>query len=130
MHFVQRKVGFVQARRASGQLVSGSVRRRCVSGSRPFRALRPAQPPGRRNSAQSGRVARCRAKKQQEREMDQADIKSRESNGTKKTTLDAVVIGAGIAGLYQLYRMRQLGLKVRAFEAGSGVGGTWYWNRY
>ena len=62
--------------------------------------------------------------------MDQAEIKSRESNGTKKTTLDAVVIGAGIAGLYQLYRMRQLGLKVRAFEAGSGVGGTWYWNRY
>ena len=43
---------------------------------------------------------------------------------------DAVVIGAGVAGLYQLYKLRQLGLKVRAFEAGSGVGGTWYWNRY
>ncbi|WP_346732849.1 NAD(P)-binding protein [Bradyrhizobium sp. 195] len=57
--------------------------------------------------------------------MDQAEITSR-SNGAKKTTLDAVVIGAGIAGLYQLYRMRQLGLKVRAYEAGSGVGGTWY----
>ena len=62
--------------------------------------------------------------------MDQAEIKSRQSNGTKTTKLDALVVGAGIAGLYQLYRMRQLGLKVRAFEAGSGVGGTWYWNRY
>jgi cation diffusion facilitator CzcD-associated flavoprotein CzcO len=43
---------------------------------------------------------------------------------------DAVVIGAGFAGLYMLHRLRGLGLKVRAFEAGSGPGGTWYWNRY
>ena len=43
---------------------------------------------------------------------------------------DAVVIGAGVSGLYQLYKLRQLGLKVRVFEAGTGVGGTWYWNRY
>ena len=43
---------------------------------------------------------------------------------------DAVVIGAGVTGLYQLYRLRELGLRVRTFEAGSGVGGTWYWNRY
>ncbi len=43
---------------------------------------------------------------------------------------DAIVIGAGVSGLYQLYKLRQLGLKVRAFEAGTGVGGTWYWNRY
>jgi cation diffusion facilitator CzcD-associated flavoprotein CzcO len=43
---------------------------------------------------------------------------------------DAIVIGAGVAGLYQLYRLRELGLRVRAFEAGSSVGGTWYWNRY
>jgi len=43
---------------------------------------------------------------------------------------DAVVIGAGVAGLYQLYRLRELGLRVRVFETGSGVGGTWYWNRY
>jgi cation diffusion facilitator CzcD-associated flavoprotein CzcO len=43
---------------------------------------------------------------------------------------DAVVIGAGIAGMYQLYRLRELGLSVRVFEAGGGVGGTWYWNRY
>jgi cation diffusion facilitator CzcD-associated flavoprotein CzcO len=43
---------------------------------------------------------------------------------------DAVVIGAGVSGLYQLYRLRELGLKARVFETGSGVGGTWYWNRY
>src|SRR3954447_21591180 len=45
-------------------------------------------------------------------------------------TYDAIVIGAGIAGIYQLYRLRQLGLSVRVFETGGGVGGTWYWNRY
>src|SRR5580692_9749587 len=43
---------------------------------------------------------------------------------------DAVIIGAGISGLYQLYRLRELGMRVRVFEAGTGVGGTWYWNRY
>jgi cation diffusion facilitator CzcD-associated flavoprotein CzcO len=43
---------------------------------------------------------------------------------------DAIVIGAGVSGLYQLYRLRQLGLKVRCYEEGGGVGGTWYWNRY
>ncbi len=43
---------------------------------------------------------------------------------------DAIVIGAGVSGLYQLYRLRELGMTVRVFEAGSNVGGTWYWNRY
>src|SRR6266702_8761247 len=43
---------------------------------------------------------------------------------------DAIVIGAGVSGLDQLYRLRELGLSVRCFEDGSGVGGTWYWNRY
>jgi cation diffusion facilitator CzcD-associated flavoprotein CzcO len=43
---------------------------------------------------------------------------------------DAIIIGAGIAGMYQLYRLRELGMRVRVFEAGTGVGGTWYWNRY
>ena len=43
---------------------------------------------------------------------------------------DAVVVGAGLAGLYMLYRLRGLGLSTRVFEAGGGVGGTWYWNRY
>jgi cation diffusion facilitator CzcD-associated flavoprotein CzcO len=43
---------------------------------------------------------------------------------------DVVIIGAGVAGLHQLYRIRQLGLSVRVFDDGGGVGGTWYWNRY
>ena len=46
------------------------------------------------------------------------------------TELDAVVVGAGFAGLFMLHRLRGLGLSVRVFEAGTGVGGTWYWNRY
>ena len=45
-------------------------------------------------------------------------------------TVDAVIVGAGFAGLYMLHRLRGLGLSVRVFEAGKGVGGTWYWNRY
>ena len=43
---------------------------------------------------------------------------------------DAIVIGAGVAGIYQLYKLRNIGMSVRLFEAGTGVGGTWYWNRY
>ena len=43
---------------------------------------------------------------------------------------DAVIIGAGISGMYQLVRLRELGMRVKVFEAGSDVGGTWYWNRY
>lgn len=43
---------------------------------------------------------------------------------------DAIVIGAGLAGMYQLYKLRGLGLSVQGIEAGGDVGGTWYWNRY
>src|SRR5438093_2215647 len=43
---------------------------------------------------------------------------------------DAVIVGAGFAGLYMLYRLRGLGLSARVYEAGGGVGGTWFWNRY
>lgn len=46
------------------------------------------------------------------------------------TVFDAVVVGAGFAGMYMLHRLRGLGFSARVFEAGSGVGGTWYWNRY
>ncbi len=52
------------------------------------------------------------------------------SNQSAAPHFDAIVIGAGVAGLYQLHRLRELGMKVRAFETGTGVGGTWYWNRY
>jgi cyclohexanone monooxygenase len=44
--------------------------------------------------------------------------------------VDVVVVGAGFAGMYALYRLRKLGYSVRVFEAGDDVGGTWYWNRY
>ena len=43
---------------------------------------------------------------------------------------DAVVVGAGFAGMYMLHRLRNAGFAVRVYEAGAGVGGTWYWNRY
>jgi cation diffusion facilitator CzcD-associated flavoprotein CzcO len=43
---------------------------------------------------------------------------------------DVVVIGAGVMGLYALYRLRELGFRVRVYEEAEGVGGTWYWNRY
>ena len=58
----------------------------------------------------------------------------KDANGTGPVgdieQLDAIIIGAGVTGLYQLYCLRQLGMSVRVFEDGDGVGGTWYWNRY
>ena len=44
--------------------------------------------------------------------------------------LDAVIVGAGFAGMYMLHRLRGKGFSARVIEAGKGVGGTWYWNRY
>jgi cation diffusion facilitator CzcD-associated flavoprotein CzcO len=49
-------------------------------------------------------------------------------NGAR--VLDAIVVGAGFAGIYMLYKLREQGLRVRAFDRAGGVGGTWYWNRY
>src|SRR5437764_10152015 len=43
---------------------------------------------------------------------------------------DVVVVGAGFAGMYMLHRLRGQGMTARVYEQGSGVGGTWYWNRY
>jgi len=43
---------------------------------------------------------------------------------------DVIVVGAGVSGLYALHHLRERGLRVRVIEAGTGVGGTWYWNRY
>ena len=47
-----------------------------------------------------------------------------------KSDFDVIIVGGGLAGLYSIYRLRKQGLKVRAYEAGDGVGGTWFWNRY
>ncbi|WP_327693398.1 flavin-containing monooxygenase [Streptomyces sp. NBC_00459] len=50
--------------------------------------------------------------------------------GSTGSTVDVLVIGAGVTGIYQLYRAREAGFSVKLLEAGTGVGGTWYWNRY
>lgn len=50
--------------------------------------------------------------------------------GTTIADKDVVIVGAGFAGLYMLHKVRALGLTAIVFEAGSGVGGTWFWNRY
>ena len=53
------------------------------------------------------------------------------ATSTKTPDLDAVVIGAGFAGLYMVHSLRdELGMSAQAYEAGDNVGGTWYWNRY
>ena len=62
--------------------------------------------------------------------MDQIAVAPSRGTAATATKLDAVIIGAGVAGLYQLHQLRGLGLKVRAYDNVSGVGGTWYWNRY
>src|SRR3954449_8963513 len=63
--------------------------------------------------------------------MTEATLDSKPATAAAPTrTLDALVIGAGVAGLYQLYQLRKLGLQVRAYDTAAGVGGTWYWNRY
>src|SRR5665213_2522857 len=51
-------------------------------------------------------------------------------DATGVSKCDAVVVGAGFAGMYMLYRLRGLGLTFRVFETGDSVGGTWHWNRY
>ena len=53
-----------------------------------------------------------------------------QTNAAPVRDLDVVIVGAGFAGLYMLHRLRGLGLTAHVIEAGSGVGGTWYWNRY
>src|SRR5882757_9682121 len=52
------------------------------------------------------------------------------SHATGRKTYDVAVVGAGLAGMYMLHKLRGLGLSVRVYEQGGDVGGTWYWNRY
>ncbi len=52
------------------------------------------------------------------------------ANAEPTAAFDAVIVGAGLAGLYMLHRLRGLGFSARVYEAGDDVGGTWYWNRY
>ena len=62
--------------------------------------------------------------------METTDVR-KESGGTSDNVdFDAVVVGAGFAGLYMLHRLRERGLRVLVLEAGTDIGGTWFWNRY
>ncbi len=63
-------------------------------------------------------------------EMTTTQYKLDQSAKPVEPRFDAVIVGAGFAGMYMLHRLRGLGLKVRVLETGSDVGGTWYWNRY
>jgi len=58
------------------------------------------------------------------------DLEATPQPDSNSQVIDAVVVGAGFAGLYALQRLSTLGLRVRCLEAGSGVGGTWFWNQY
>ncbi|ABM97371.1 flavin-containing monooxygenase [Methylibium petroleiphilum] len=62
--------------------------------------------------------------------METISIKTSADHSDSTTQYDAIVIGAGFAGMYMLYRLRQLGMSVCVYERGNDVGGTWYWNRY
>jgi len=63
--------------------------------------------------------------------MTQTTLGSKPTNGAVPVRkLDALIIGTGVAGLYQLHQLRAQGLNVRAYDTASNVGGTWYWNRY
>src|SRR5271166_2785742 len=62
------------------------------------------------------------------RSMDQTTMP--EISSGLSAAYDVVIVGAGFAGLYMLHRLRELGFSARVYEAGGGVGGTWYWNRY
>jgi cation diffusion facilitator CzcD-associated flavoprotein CzcO len=60
-----------------------------------------------------------------------AQLRNAPSSTSLLRRYDAIVIGAGFSGIYQLHKLRdELGLKVRLLEKGAGIGGTWYWNRY
>src|SRR5215216_927816 len=75
-----------------------------------------------------GRNAACQIK---ENIREPAFMSAMPSATAKSTeTYDVVVVGAGFAGMYMLHRLRGQGMTARVYEQGSGVGGTWYWNRY
>lgn len=58
------------------------------------------------------------------------DASTTENRAKAKPDYDVIIVGGGLAGLYAIWRLRKQGLKIRVYEAGDGVGGTWFWNRY
>src|SRR3954454_19673398 len=75
-----------------------------------------------------GRNAACQIKENIREPIFMSAMPSAAAKSTE--TYDVVVVGAGFAGMYMLHRLRGQGMTARVFEQGSGVGGTWYWNRY
>jgi len=66
----------------------------------------------------------------EESDMAHANASPQANGSAEIDEFDAIVVGAGLSGVYLLHRLRKLGLSVRVLEAGTDVGGTWYWNRY
>src|SRR5688572_11836083 len=62
--------------------------------------------------------------------MSAPDMVSHSQSSSASTDFDAIIIGAGAGGISALVRLRELGLRCRLFESGTGPGGAWYWNRY
>lgn len=62
--------------------------------------------------------------------MPEAHMAAEQPGQDQAAEYDAIVIGAGISGMFMLYRLRELGMTARVFESGTNIGGTWYWNRY
>ncbi|MBC7373223.1 MAG: NAD(P)/FAD-dependent oxidoreductase [Frankiales bacterium] len=62
--------------------------------------------------------------------MSRASADPRSSSLDMPSVVDVVIVGAGFSGLYMLHKVRELGLSAVVFEAGTDVGGTWFWNRY
>jgi cyclohexanone monooxygenase len=60
----------------------------------------------------------------------QGERPERDQRAAGSEDIDVLIVGAGFAGLYMLYKLRELGFRAQVVEAGSDVGGTWYWNRY
>src|SRR6516165_9320357 len=80
--------------------------------------------------ARAGECWLARMKLRERKKMSALPLTSVEGDLAENDSCDVVVVGAGFAGMYMLFRLRGLGLKVRVYEQGGDVGGTWYWNRY
>jgi cation diffusion facilitator CzcD-associated flavoprotein CzcO len=71
------------------------------------------------------------ARERSQQEVNMTNAQGSSPAASAKKDFDAIIIGAGFSGMYMLHSLRdKLDLNVTVFEAGDGVGGTWYWNRY
>jgi cation diffusion facilitator CzcD-associated flavoprotein CzcO len=84
----------------------------------------------RKSPGKIGRVARSGARLQWGKHIMPDTLVEAKPALDQITDYDAIVVGAGISGMFMLYRLRELGMTARVFEVGTNIGGTWYWNRY